>query len=289
MVRRARIFGVLAALLQSAIDIWYRAGPRIVVLHGRGIGQPAGNTLKDDSEGGNLTRMLTKGKGSGRRDDDNQGNALNYKEYPFKSGSFMSPTLASISSGKAAAASTPSYKASKKAVVPSKAVVGIASDKAVTDESAAKRHRVPRSILPQSLYSNANKGASELDASELVALELNKAKDWRKPACVPQLTAAYDDPDSSTQVPHAAPLCTGALLPGASSVAMMKQLATLRIPTAAQQKELNRLQMDLEDSAVIPKVSDTTNPYRTLADRTHTARVATPSRKVLEQYGFSSK
>lgn len=128
-----------------------------------------------------------------------------------------------------------------------------------------------------------------LDASELVALELNKAKDWRKPACVPQLTAAHDDPDSSTQVPHAAPLCTGALLPGASSIAMMKQRATLRIPTAAQQKELNRLQMDLEDSAVFPKVSDTTNPYRTLADRTHTARVATPSRKVLEQYGFSSK
>ena len=90
-----------------------------------------------------------------------------------------------------------------------------------------------------------------LDASELVALELNKAKDWRKPACVPQLTAAHDDPDSSTQVPHAAPLCTGALLPGATSVAMMKQRATLRIPTAAQQKELNRLQMDLEDSAII--------------------------------------
>ena len=70
---------------------------------------------------------------------------------------------------------------------------------------------------------------------------------------------------------------------------MIKERAILHIPSAAQSRELNRLQItsSVVESAVIPKVSDSTNPYRTLADRTTTARVVTSSRKSLEQYGFN--
>ena len=78
-----------------------------------------------------------------------------------------------------------------------------------------------------------------LDPSELLALNLNMAKDWRKAVSVPQLTAAQDDLESST---HAPPLPTGASLPGASSVAMIKERAVLQNPSAAQSRELKKLQ-----------------------------------------------
>ena len=133
-----------SALLQSAIDIWYRAGPRSVVLHDIGIGEPAMDAFTD-IERGNLTRMLTKGKGCKRADDEKTASVTN-EEYPFQSGFFAPPTLEGISSNK----------------------------EAVEGDSAAKRHKSTsrsRSILPQSLYSIA-----DMDAAELVALELNKPK-----------------------------------------------------------------------------------------------------------------
>ena len=109
------------------------------------------------------------------------------------------------------------------------------------------------------------------------------AKDWRKPVSVPQLTAAQDDLTSST---HAPPLPTGASLPGASSVAMIKKRAVLQNPSAAQSRELRKLQLDLQESAVTPKVSDSTDPFRALSDQTPTARVVKPSLKALLQHGF---
>ena len=134
-----------SALLQSAIDIWYRAGPRSVVLHDIGIGEPAITDAFTDIERGNLTRMLKKGKGCKRADDEKTA-AVTNEEYPFQSGFFVSPTLE-----------------------------GIPSDKeAFEGDSAAKRHKSTsrsRSILPQSLFSIA-----DMDAAELVALELNKPK-----------------------------------------------------------------------------------------------------------------
>ena len=45
--------------------------------------------------------------------------------------------------------------------------------------------------------------------------------------------------------------------------------------------------MDLEESVVIPKVSDSTNAYGALSDRTLTASVVTPSRKAVEQFGYN--
>ena len=159
---------------------------------------------------------------------------------------------------------------------------GIPSDKeAVEGDSAAKRHKSTsrsRSILPQSLYSIA-----DMDAAELVALDLNKPKVWQV-AGVPQLTAADDNLDSST---HDVPQSTGTLLPGASSVAMIQERAVLRNPSKAQSKELNKLHMNLTESVVIPKVSDNTNVYRDLADKTVSGRVVTPSRKSLEQFGYN--
>ena len=80
---------------------------------------------------------------------------------------------------------------------------------------------------------------------------------------------------------------TGTLLPGASSVAMIKERAVLRNPSKAQSKELNKLHMNLAESVVIPKVSDNTNVYRDLADKTVSGRVVTPSRKSLEQFGYN--
>lgn len=259
----------------------------MVVLRGRGIGEPATSTLNDD-ERGKLAHMLKKGFGC-RRADDQQATPVTNMQYPFKSGSFMSPTVEGIPSGKAVARTL-----SNKAVADNssdKAVAGILipSDIAVAGrDSEAKRHchnpvSRSRSILSHSLYSNANIDASELDVSEKIALDLNKAKDWQKPVGVPQLTA-LDDVDLST---HVEPEPTGALLPGASSVAKIKERAVLRKPSAAQSKELNRLHMDLEESVVIPKVSDSTNAYGALSDRTLTARVVTPSRKAVERFGYN--
>ena len=110
------------------------------------------------------------------------------------------------------------------------------------------------------------------------------SKDWRKAVSVPQLTAAQDDLESST---HAPPLPTGASLPGASSVAMIKERAVLQNPSAAQSRELKKLQRtSVKESAVTPKVSDSTDPFRALSDQTPTARVVKPSLKALLQHGF---
>ena len=273
-----------SALLQSAIDIWYRGGPRLIVLHGRDFGEPATSTLNDD-ERGNLARMLAKGKGCCRADDVEQVTPVTNKQYPFKSGSFISPTVKGIPSANAVAGSWPSGKTVADNSS-GKVVTGIPSAIAVTGDSEAKRHKPPvsrsRFILSQSLYSNANMDASELDVSEKIALDLNKAKDWRKPAGVPKLTAAQEDLDLSTNVEPE----PDALLPGARSLATIKERSVLRNPSAAQRRELNKLQMDLAENAAIPKVSDSTNAYGALSDGTPTARVITPSRRALEHFGY---
>ena len=67
---------------------------------------------------------------------------------------------------------------------------------------------------------------------------------------------------------------------------MIKERAVLHNPSAAQSRELNKLQMDLQESAVTPKVSDSADPYRTLSDKTTTARVVKPSRKAMERWGY---
>ena len=54
-----------SALLQSAIDIWYRAGERMVVLHDRGNGKPVTGALVDE-EPENLKRQYVD-EGQGRR------------------------------------------------------------------------------------------------------------------------------------------------------------------------------------------------------------------------------
>ena len=68
---------------------------------------------------------------------------------------------------------------------------------------------------------------------------------------------------------------------------MIKERAVLRNPSKAQSKELKKLHMNLAESVVIPKVSDNTNVYRDLADKTMSGRVVTPSRKSLEQFGYN--
>ena len=67
---------------------------------------------------------------------------------------------------------------------------------------------------------------------------------------------------------------------------MIKKRAVLQNPSAAQSRELRKLQLDLQESAVTPKVSDSTDPFRALSDQTPTARVVKPSLKALQQYGF---
>ena len=138
-----------------------------------------------------------------------------------------------------------------------------------------------------------------LDPSELLALNLNMAKDWRKAvSSVPQLTELHRTtwnhlhmlrlklaPGSDAPVGKG-PLPTGASLPGASSVTMIKERVVLKNPSTAQSRELKKLQLELKESAVTPKVSDSTDPLRALSDQTPTARVVKPSLKALQQYGF---